>query len=149
MLPKHHCRAGLCLVVVLLCGVAAPAVAEGSAPKLKLATAKKVTKEIAIEVGIGMDGTVFGDGTQVDVREWSVGPCSRKSRRRIVCRYDLYSLDTASDGTSEEVDCWARLTVKYAGKTGRRLRVSDHSGDCRLDPGGSRGRHPLPPRTDS
>src|SRR3954452_17837445 len=133
VLPKHHFRACLSLVSVLLCAVAVPAVAEARAPKLKLATAKKITKEVAVEVGSTLDGTVFDDGTQDDAREWWVGPCSRKSLRRIGCRYDIYAVRTAPDGTTEEVDCWDRLGIKYPGNTGRRHRISISGGGCRLD----------------
>jgi hypothetical protein len=144
MRSKHNARLGLSLVVALVCGAALPGAADASSPKLKLATAKKVTKEVAVGVGTTLDGTVFGDGTRFDAQQWSVGPCSRKSRRRIVCRYDVYAVSTAPDGTSEAVNCWDRLIVKYAGKTGRKIRIGLISGDCRLDPGGSSGRHALP-----
>jgi len=130
---------------VLACLLAVPAAAEATTtPKLKLSTVKHVARQVAVETGRSLDGTTFGDGTKMEVREWSVGPCSRKSRRRAVCRFDVYGSVAAPGSADELFDCRAYVSVKLAGTRSRALRVTVYGAQCAKDSGSSRTRRPLP-----
>lgn len=145
--PKgsHSTRVGLPVVALFVCAmIALPAMAEASAPKLKLSAAKKITTQMAVGFAGSFDGTTTGDGTKFDVQEWSIGPCSRKSRRSAACRFDVYGVATDSAGEEFRFDCWSYLQLRYAGTSGRRLRTRVYGTNCGPDSGGSARRHSLP-----
>jgi len=136
---------GLPVVALFVCAmIALPAMAEATAPKLKLSAAKRITTQMAVGFAGSFDGTTTGDGTKFDVQEWSIGPCSRKSRRRVACRFDAYGVATDSTGEELRFDCWSYLRVNYTGSSGRRLRTRLYGTDCGPDSGGSARRHSLP-----
>jgi hypothetical protein len=125
-------RKGAILTLAIAAVLAAPAVADAKKkpPKLKASTAKKVTKEIAAETASAIDGEQLDDVTLIYVRDWSVGPCERRSRRKVECRYELSGALVELGEEDFPFGCWSSVTVKYKGNQGKKIRTRESEMEC-------------------
>ena len=124
-------RKGAILTLAIAAFLGAPAVADAKKPpKLKASTAKKVTKEIAAETASAIDGEQLDDVTLIYVRDWSVGPCERRSRRKVTCLYELSGALVEFGEEDFPFGCWSSVTVKYKGNHGKNIRTRESEMEC-------------------